>query len=146
MYLSIAVLAGAFCAKYIFNQYEEEVKTTFNETNENVYTFQYGAYNNKQVMEETCKNLKSYFYYKENKMYHVLIGISKDKNNLEKIKNAYVITSDIYVKKEKVSNMEFIESLKQYDNLINNTTDKNTIITAEKQILSKYEELVLRDE
>ena len=36
--------------------------------------------------------------------------------------------------------------LDQYDNLISNTDDKDTIISAEKQVLSKYEELILQSE
>ena len=43
-------------------------------------------------------------------------------------------------------NMEFIENLKQYDLLVESLNDNNAILSAEKQILSKYEELVLNNE
>ena len=42
--------------------------------------------------------------------------------------------------------MEFIENLRQYENLVNDSNDTNFIVNAEKQILSKYEELVLNSE
>ena len=58
----------------------------------------------------------------------------------------YDINSDIYVKKEEIKNNEFIESLKQYDNLIKSSDDSATIINAEKQVLAKYESLVLNSE
>lgn len=141
----ISIFLGIFLAKYVFGQYEEEVKETFSEEN-NVYLFQYGAYNDENIMKENCKSLKNYFYYKNDDMYHVLIGISTDKGNVDKIKKAYNISSDIYVKKESIDNTEFLESLKQYDNLLSNTNDSNTIINAEKQILSKYESLILNNE
>ena len=44
-------------------------------------------------------------------MYHVLIGISSNKENLDKIKKAYNINSDIYVKKEEIKNNEFMLAL-----------------------------------
>lgn len=141
----LAIVIGFIFAKYIFNQYEEEVNETFKE-NTSVYLFQYGAYKNENIMKDNCKDLSSYFYYKNDNMYHVLIGISSNKENLDKIKKAYNINSDIYVKKEEIKNNEFIESLKQYDNLIKSSDDSATIINAEKQVLAKYESLVLNSE
>lgn len=145
VYIILSIFIGLLCAKYIFNQYEKETKTTFNEF-DNVYLFQYGAYKDKNIMEENCKNIESYFYYKKSDIYHVILGVSFDKNIESKIKEAYNIDSDLYIKKEIVTNYEFLENLKQYDTLISNTTDSNTIINAEKQILSKYNELVLKNE
>ena len=104
----LAIVIGFVFAKYIFNQYEEEVNETFKE-NTSVYLFQYGAYKNENIMKDNCKDLSSYFYYKNDNMYHVLIGISSNKENLDKIKKAYNINSDIYVKKEEIKNNEFIE-------------------------------------
>ena len=69
-----------------------------------------------------------------------------DKDLKDKIKKANSIDNNIYIKKVSINNDEFIESLKQYDNLIKNTEDKTTILTAEKQILSKYEELIINNE
>lgn len=60
--------------------------------------------------------------------------------------NAQGIKDDVYMKKVNIDNVTFLESLNQYDNLVLNTSDKSTILTAEKQILSKYEELILRSE
>ena len=42
--------------------------------------------------------------------------------------------------------MEFLQSLRQYDSLVSSLSDKTSIINAEKQILSKYEELILNNE
>ena len=107
---------------------------------------QYGVYSSNDSMVENTKNLKNYFYYIENNKYHVIIGVTLDKDLKDKIKKANSIDNDIYIKKVSINNDEFIESLKQYDNLIKNTEDKTTILTAEKQILSKYEELIINNE
>ena len=97
-------------------------------------------------MEETSRELPNYFYYKDDDGYHVIIGIVYNKNNSKKIEDIYSLKDNIYLKEVNINNMEFIESLKQYENLISNSNDSNFILNAEKQVLSKYEELVLNNE
>lgn len=146
LYILGAILIGVFIGKYVYNGYQNETKEAFKDMNENIYLLQYGVYSSNDSMVENTKNLKNYFYYIENNKYHVIIGVTMDKDLKDKIKNANSIDNDIYIKKVSINNDEFIESLKQYDNLIKNTEDKTTILTAEKQILSKYEELIINNE
>lgn len=146
LYILGAISIGVFIGKYVYNGYQNETKEAFKDMNENIYLLQYGVYSSNDSMVENTKNLKNYFYYIENNKYHVIIGVTMDKDLKDKIKNANSIDNDIYIKKVSINNDEFIESLKQYDNLIKNTEDKTTILTAEKQILSKYEELIINNE
>lgn len=146
LYILSAILIGVFIGKYVYNGYQNETKEAFKDMNENIYLLQYGVYSSNDSMVENTKNLKNYFYYIENNKYHVIIGVTMDKDLKDKIKKANSIDNDIYIKKVSINNDEFIESLKQYDNLIKNTEDKTTILTAEKQILSKYEELIINNE
>lgn len=146
LYILSAILIGVFIGKYVYNGYQNETKEAFKDMNENIYLLQYGVYSSNDSMVENTKNLKNYFYYIENNKYHVIIGVTLDKDLKDKIKKANSIDNDIYIKKVSINNDEFIESLKQYDNLIKNTEDKTTILTAEKQILSKYEELIINNE
>lgn len=146
LYILGAILIGVFIGKYVYNGYQNETKEAFKDMNENIYLLQYGVYSSNDSMVENTKNLKDYFYYIENNKYHVIIGVTMDKDLKDKIKNVNSIDNDIYIKKVSINNDEFIESLKQYDNLIKNTEDKTTILTAEKQILSKYEELIINNE
>ena len=146
LYILGAILIGVFIGKYVYNGYKNETKEAFKDMNENIYLLQYGVYSSNDSMVENTKNLKNYFYYIENNKYHVIIGVTLDKDLKDKIKKANSIDNDIYIKKVSINNDEFIESLKQYDNLIKNTEDKTTILTAEKQRLSKYEELIINNE
>ena len=146
LYILSAILIGVFIGKYVYNGYQNETKEAFKDMNENIYLLQYGVYSSNDSMVENTKNLKDYFYYIENNKYHVIIGVTMDKDLKDKIKKANSIDNNIYIKKVSINNDEFIESLKQYDNLIKNTEDKTTILTAEKQILSKYEELIINNE
>ena len=141
LYILGAILIGVFIGKYVYNGYQNETKEAFKDMNENIYLLQYGVYSSNDSMVENTKNLKNYFYYIENNKYHVIIGVTMDKDLKDKIKKANSIDNKV-----SINNDEFIESLKQYDNLIKNTEDKTTILTAEKQILSKYEELIINNE
>ena len=142
-----AIIIGILIGKYIYGQYKEETKSVFNYSkDEVVYLLQYGVYSTEENMIENAKNLKNCFYYKENDGYHVLIGITKNKKLKQKIVDSYKIKDNIYMKGVKVNNQEFLNLLEQYDSLVESSDDKDTIITSQKQILSKYEELILESE
>lgn len=142
----IAILIGVVIGKYIFNQYKEDSINTISNEEKEIYLMQYGVYKNENNMTKNCENLKNYFYFQDNDGYHVIIGITKNIDLKNKIVDSYEIKENIYMKKVKINNQEFLESLNQYDLLISNTNDKNLILTSEKQILSKYEELILSNE
>lgn len=147
VYVVVAIIMGVIIGKYIYNGYENELTTALAESKvEDVYLLQYGVYSNEELMKKNTEKLKKYFYYVDDNKYHVLIGITKDKSLKDKIVNSYNLEDNIYLKKINVDNSEFNELLKQYDILVKNTENKTTILNAENQILSKYEELILRSE
>ncbi len=141
----VAIIIGIIIGKYIYNGYLNEKKNVIN-NDEYVYLMQYGVYSNNDYMVENTKKLKDYFYYVDDDKYHVLIGVTKNKDLKDKIIGAQGIDDNIYMKKVNVDDNTFLETLSQYDNLVSSTDNKSTILTAEKQILSKYEELILRSE
>ena len=145
-YILIAILIGIIIGKYVFNEYKIEQEDHKVIEYNYVYLMQYGVYGKKENMIETCKKIKNYFYFKDKDGYHVIIGITKNKKNKEKIVDSLDLMENIYMKREKIDNSEFIQLIDQYDNLINQTDDKEIIINAQKQILSKYEELILEIE
>ena len=145
-YVLVAILIGVILGKYIYNGYEIESTEAFSETTNKIYLIQYGVYSSEELMKDNTKKLKNYFYYVDDNKYHVLIGITSNKNLKDKIVSAYKIDNKVYLKEKNINNNIFIETLKQYDNLVNDSNDNDIIITAEKQILSKYEELILNSE
>ena len=50
------------------------------------------------------------------------------------------------MKRVNIDNNNFIDLLDQYEKVINQTDDKQIIINAQKQLLSKYEELIIKNE
>ncbi len=145
-YVIIAILIGTILGKYVFNQYKNESMKAMAINENYVYMLQYGVYIDENNMKENTKNLKNFFYYSMNDGFHVIIGITKKPELKEKIINAYDIKNDIYLKKIEVNNDEFIKLLDQYDNLISKTNDNDVITASQKQILSKYQEIILENE
>ncbi|MBQ1496570.1 MAG: hypothetical protein IIZ40_04420 [Bacilli bacterium] len=143
--ISFTIILGMFLGTYIYKASKLETENTFKEET-SVYMLQYGVYSSIQSMKDSTVNLSDYFFFKDNDGYHAIIGIVINKNLSDKIRDSYNIKDNIYIKEVKVSNMEFIENLKQYDLLVESLNDNNAILSAEKQILSKYEELVLNNE
>ena len=147
IYVIAAILIGVVLGKNIYDGYAKELENkTSKQENKEVYLIQYGVYSSNDSMIENTKKLKHYFYYEEEGKFYVLIGVTLDKNLQNKIVDAYKIKSDIYMKKVSINNMVFLETLKQYDNLVENTNDNDAIINAEKHVLSKYDELILRSD
>ncbi|MFA5602533.1 MAG: hypothetical protein WDA21_02210 [Bacilli bacterium] len=146
----LSIIIGYLFGQILFNQYNNRVIDVFNEKN-TIYFLQQGVYSNKETMETNTESINNYIYVKKNNHYKVYVGITGDSDNAEKLKEIFVnMGNDIYVKEENISNLEFIETLKQYDNLLKQTSTDTTsiddILMIEKQVLSKYEELVLKNE
>ena len=135
---------GIYLGSYLYNSYL--IRSSNNKLNlYKIYLLEYGIYDTYESMEENGKGIENYFYYNDNKGYHILLGITENKNIINKIGESYENIANINIREDYIDNMEFIESLKQYDNLIINS-NKTEVLQAEKQILSKYEELVLNNE
>ena len=137
------IILGIYLGSYLYNSYL--IRSNYNKLNlYKIYLLEYGVYDTYESMEENGKDIENYFYYTDINGYHILLGITENKNIINKIGESYENIANINIREDYIDNMEFIESLKQYDNLIINS-NKTEVLQAEKQILSKYEELVLNN-
>lgn len=142
-----ALLVGFLLAKFMIDQYDkkENLKTVFN-SYETLYFIQQGVYSTKESMEKNMSDFAYYIYNIENDKYYTYIGITKTKENSDKLKGFYEKLGYItYIKEINVDNIGFIEILNQYDQLLETTEDENTIKAICSQVLSKYEELILNE-
>lgn len=141
----LCILVGFFMGNFMFKQYKSDTDLV-SLTGENLYFLQTGVYSSLDSMKEAMKNTSYYIYTKENDVYYSYIGITKNKNNLEKLKGFYKQEGyDIYVREIFVSDISFLTVLEQYDNLLLETTDNNILKSIEEQVLNKYEELIIND-
>ena len=140
---------GIYMGYIMFDSYkkEETKPVSISSKINKLYFIQIGVYSNLGDMKQKLSNIENYTYTKENDLYHVYVGITKNEENKEKIKEYFnKLGYDTYVKEFEIENENFNEVLTQYDILLKETNDEKTIATVCNQILNKYEELVVNAE
>lgn len=146
--LIFCILLGGLMGKFMLDQYEtNEKEISVALTSNTVYFIQQGVYSSKESMEENINNVSYYIYNESDGQYYAYIGMTLKTENTEKLKNYFKgIGYDTYVREFTINNASFLEVLQQYDLMLENTDDSNTISAICSQVLGKYEELVLSDE
>ena len=140
----IALVIGFFLCNTFLKQYNDYQGIKVSSNGEKLYFVQYGAYSSLDSLEENTINLQNYVYNEQNNLYYVYVGITKLKENANKIVKYYNdLGYDAIIKEFDITNKNFIESLSNYDDVLKNTTDKTAIASLISQVLSKYEEVVI---
>ena len=137
----MSLLIGVLLSFYILKEYENlNIFSTFKE-NETAYLIQQGVYSSMESMQENTTHLSDYIYSVIDNMYYVYIGISLNSENVNKLQKYYKEKNiDTIIKTTTLTDKQLIETLKQYDMVLSNTTDENTIGEICKQVLSKYQQ------
>lgn len=132
----LMALMGVCFASFLVIKYKnKEIKQLNTET---IYLLQIGAYENYENVVKVTKTLPSYVIIEENGKTKIIIGITKDNNNLEKLKQNY---ENIYVREEQIDNQEFLDYLTKYDYLLNETNNFEAIEEINNKVLNKYNEI-----
>lgn len=137
----ISLLVGFLLANFMLKQYEggKSIIPVFGKS-ETAYLIQQGVYSSSENMKQNTGDLPYYIYSLIDNMYYVYIGMSLDENNIKKIQSYYDdLGITTIVKTTTLTDNSFIEALRQYDTILTETNDKDTIKEVCKQILSKYE-------
>lgn len=142
-----AILIGLLFGKFMLKQYQNPnniiptMASSFK-----VYFLQLGVFDTEDDMKESTIKFPFYIYTLKDNKYYVYIGITKNLENLTKIKGyyeekGYVINMEEY----EIENEAFLTVLEQYDNLLLESLDESIIDGVCSQVLSKYEEMVLNN-
>ena len=141
--VTISLLIGISMAYFIIKQYEGMPILAVSSNAETLYYVERGIYSDLENMENNMKDFTDYIYNTENNQYHTYIGITTNKENALKIQNYYKkLGYDTNLVEKITDNKEFINILRQYDELLSKTDDSESIKTICNQVLAKYEELV----
>lgn len=140
----IAIIIGFFLSNFFINQYNEYEGIKVSGIGEKLYFIQYGIFSNLDSMEENTISLQNYVYNQEDNMYYVYVGITKEKENADKIVKYYKnIGYDALVKEFEITNQEFLNLLVNYDSILKATEDETAISSVINQVLIEYEEVVI---
>lgn len=138
-----ALIIGFFLGNFLLKQYNDYETLTVSSNSKEVYFFQYGVYSSLENMEENTINLENYIYKIEDEKYYVYIGLTGNKNNIDKLSNHYKkLGYEVIIKSFYISNKEFIILLNNFDEVIKNTEDSTVISSIICQTLQKYEDVV----
>ena len=141
--VSISLILGISMAYFIIRQYETMPALAVSSEAESLYYIQRGVYQDMNTMSDNMKDFTNYIYNVEDNQYHSYIGITTSKDNASKIQNYYKEAGyEAKIEERITDNKDFINILKQYDELLAKTDDSESVKVICNQVLAKYEELV----
>ncbi len=137
----IFVVLGAVCGNYLYQKAPDSI-SVFQEDNA-YYFLQEGVYSSKEIMQENVGDLANKLTVLDDNKYYVYVGITKSRENAEKIQKIYKnMGYQIYIKEVKLDNEEFSNNVVQFDLLVKESDSTDDILTIEEVVLANYEELI----
>ena len=133
----ISSTLGSSCGILIYKIYfSDNILSLENNT---IYLIQSGAYSSYDNMRASAINY-SYIYYEEDNLYKTIIGITKSKDNINKIKEVYGndVVVNTYYNDDELLNSKLLE----YDRLLNDAKD----VEEEKKIIIEMLNLYKKDD
>ena len=133
--LILSVLCGFVCGKFVYGIYKDDIGNKFNSSL--VYLLEGKTYLTYDGMRSENRD-GNYVNYVDDFGYKTLFGITKNIDNVEKIKSLYDRDLDVleyYVSNEKISNKQ-----DEYDVMLNDSVGEDNIRVVVNDILNMYKE------
>ena len=136
----ILIILGFFLGQIIFSDKIELMKKL--QKGDTYYFLGEGIYNSYDSIQNNI-NINRKIIESKNNKYYVYVGITRDKEVLEKLKEIYKKKNiSLYTKEIILSSPEFKTNVEQFDLLIKNTKDYDQILTIEEVVIANYEEII----
>ncbi len=143
----VALVLGGILGKLTFDQYQNLEVQQVASIDDLVYAVKYGTYASEEEMAEKVTGAERYIFINENGKISAYVGISTSQKNAQKIKDIYEAKGlKLTIEKIRIKNDEFIQNLNEYEKLLDATDDEKSLLIIQNQILSCYEQLVVKDE
>ena len=131
----LSTICGSLCGSIIYKIYSGNNDLAYE--NNIIYLIQSGAYStyDSMLVNSTSYN---YIYYEEDNLFKTVIGITKNKENLEKIKNTY--GKEVIINSYYNNNTKLGDKISEYDLLLSNEEDGTKIKEIISKMLNLYKE------
>ncbi len=137
-----AIILGSLLGHTLFKKYQQEDRQVFQE--DSVYIIQEGVYDNEERAKNATVNLDTKLIVKEDAKYYVYLAMTKNNDNLERLKKMFKdMKIEVEVKEMNIESDSFLTSLEQMDGLLKQVKSNEEILTINRVILANYEEIVL---
>lgn len=133
--LVVSVVFGFVCGKLVYSVYYEDIENKLSSSK--LYLVQNGEYLTYDKMREE-NNGNNYVYYKDDDGYKSIIGITKDIDNVDKIKQLY--SDNVMVEEYYISSDLFNDKQLEYDLKLKNTDNIYEVREVVDNILNLYRE------
>lgn len=139
--ITLALLLGLFMSTFFVGQYNSDGSITISQKKEKIYYIRKGVYMSLDDMKNSMMDFENYIYSEENDIFYSYVGITKSKENAKKIKSYFSSKGyETNIEEKEVTNEGFLTILGQYDNILSETDNDQTIKVICNQVLAKYEE------
>ena len=128
----LSVICGSVCGRLLFGIYEEKAADTL--SSNLIYLLEDSSYDDYDSMK--ASSISNYVYYEDDGKYSAIIGITKNKDNIEKIEKVY--NKELNIKKYLLSNEEVIDKIDEYDKKIEGSTSDEEIRKMVLEMLELY--------
>ena len=138
---SIYILLGYILGYIFFSNKIELVQKLINK--DTYYFIEQGIYYDKEILQNNISKISYKVIDKDKNKYTVYVGITKDREVAEKIKDVYEKNNIKTIIKEKyLSSEEFSNNVDQFDFLIKESKSEDELMTIEEVVLANYEEII----
>ena len=131
----LSIICGFICGHLVYKIYLDDDMLSFN--NNVIYLIQSGAYSSYDNMRANTIGY-DYIYYEEDNLYKTVIGITKNKNNIGKIKESY--GSEVVVNEYYTDNIDLNSKLISYDSILYKEDDDDKIKEIIIDMLNLYKD------
>lgn len=129
----LSIICGFICGKIVYKIYLGNSDIAYD--GKLIYLIQSGAYSSYDNMRANTIGY-NYVYYEEDDLFKTIIGITKNEENIEKIKNTYgkeVIINKYYINDQKLNN-----KIIEYDKKLLKETEEEQIKKIIIEMLNLY--------
>ena len=130
----LSVICGSICGRLLFSIYEDKAVSILDSNV--IYMLIDSTYNDYDSMK--ASSLSNYIYYEDDGKYTAVVGITKNKDNIEKIEKIY--NKDLDVKEYLLSDKEIINKINDYDKRIESSSDDEEIRGIVLEMLEIYKD------
>ena len=135
------VLLGYIIGEFFFGDGKRYIEKL--QMMDHYYFLLEGVYSDKDLLQRDIRNLSQKVVDYQENQYYVYVGITRDREVAEVLRNIYKkMGFQIYQKEKTLSSSEFSENVRQFDLLIKETEDEDQILTIERVVLANYEEIL----
>ena len=115
--------------------YNEDIENRLSSSK--IYLVENGEYLTYDMMREE-NNGNNYVYYKDEEGYKTVVGITKNEDNIDKIKSLY--SDSVWIEEYYISSDLVNDKQNEYDIMLSNTDDLYEVKEVVNNILSLYRE------